>query len=382
MPVGVGYLAGVLPQGRIGIGWAAFRDLDAGPPATEPSLGLLEVHRRFDELATISGAGSKKRREDALGAMWARATERERRFLGRLVLGELRQGAQVGVMVEAVADATGIDGAKVRRAAMLAGDVTAVATAALLEGEGALARFELTLFAPVLPMLASPSDGVDAALERLGTAAFELKLDGARVQVHKAGDLVRVYSRKLHEVTDRVPEIVEAVRAMPADELILDGEAIALMDDGRPHAFQTTMRRFGRKSNVAAMRKKLPLSHVYFDALYLDGEPLIDRPTRERIERLDATVGEAHRVRRMITDDADEAERFFDEVVGVGHEGLMAKSLDDPYEAGRRGSSWLKLKPAHTLDLVRSRSSRARAAARAGSATCTSPPAIRGTAPS
>ncbi|MCB9593300.1 MAG: ATP-dependent DNA ligase [Sandaracinaceae bacterium] len=350
--VGVGYLSGVLPQGRIGIGWAAFRDLDAGPASLEPQLGLLETHRRFDELASISGAGSKRRREDALGALWARATEAERRFLARLVLGELRQGAQVGVMVEAVADATGIDGALVRRAAMLAGDVAAVATAAILEGPEALARFELTLFSPILPMLASPADGVDAALERLGTAAFELKLDGARVQVHKAGDLVRVYSRKLHEVTDRVPEIVEAVRAMPADELILDGEAIALQPDGRPHAFQTTMRRFGRTSNVAAMRKKLPLSHIYFDLLHLDGAALIDRPAMERLEALDALVGDAHRVTRIVTDDADAAARFFDEVVGVGHEGLMAKSLDDPYEAGRRGFSWLKLKPAHTLDLV------------------------------
>lgn len=350
--IGVGYLAGELPQGRIGIGWATVRDLDAGPAALEASLPLLEAHRRLDELAATGGAGSKRLREERLGALFARATEAERAFLARLVLGELRQGAQVAVMLEAVADATGIDGAKVRRAAMLAGDVPAVATAALLEGEAALARFELTLFSPILPMLASPAEGVDAALEHLGTAAFELKLDGARVQVHKAQDVVRVYSRNLHDVTDRVPEIVEAVRAMPARELILDGEAIALREDGRPHAFQTTMRRFGRRSDVAAMREKLPLSHLYFDLLYLDGTPWIDRPARERMEALDAVIGAPHRVTRMITDDADAAVRFFDEVVGVGHEGLMAKSLAEPYEAGRRGAAWLKLKPAHTLDLV------------------------------
>jgi len=352
VPIGVAYLSGVLPQGRVGLGWAIFRDLEPGLPPAEPRLDLRAVHRAFDDIAAIAGKGSKRRREEALGALMAQATEPERRFLGRLVLGELRQGAKVSTMVEAVAEATGIDADAVRRAAMLAGDVVAVATACLLEGERSLSRFELTLFSPILPMLASPTDDVDAALERLGTAAFELKLDGARVQVHKADDVVRVYTRRLHEVTDRVPEIVEAVRAMPARELILDGEAIALRADGRPHPFQTTMRRFGRKSDVARMRTKLPLSHLYFDLLFLDGEAWIDRAARERIEALDAVVGEAHAVKRIVTDDADAAVDFFDEVVGVGHEGLMAKSLDDPYAAGRRGSSWLKLKPAHTLDLV------------------------------
>lgn len=352
VPIGVSYLSGVLPQGRIGLGWAIFRDLDAGPPPSDPQLDLLETHRRFDELAAISGKGSKKRREAALGQLMSRATHDERKFLRELVLGGLRQGAQVGVMVEAVSDATGIDAKLVRRAAMLAGDVSEVATAALLEGASALSRFELTLFSPVLPMLASPADDIDAALERLGTAAFELKLDGARVQVHKAGDEVKVYSRRLHEVTGRVPEIVEAVRAMPADQLILDGEAIALRPDGRPHPFQTTMRRFGRKQNVAQMRERLPLSHLYFDLLYLDGEAWIDRPARERIEALDPVVGPDHAVRRIVTDNPEQALALYDDVVGVGHEGLMAKSLDDPYAAGRRGFSWLKLKPAHTLDLV------------------------------
>lgn len=352
VPIGVAYLSGVLPQGRIGLGWAIFRDLEPGSPAPEPRLELLGVHRTFDDIAAIAGAGSKRRREEALGALLAQATEEERRFLARLVLGELRQGAKVSTMVEAVAEATGIDAAAVRRAAMLAGDVVQVATACLLEGEPALSRFELTLFSPILPMLASPADNIDAALARLGTAAFELKLDGARVQVHKADDVVRVYTRRLHEVTDRVPEIVEAVRAMPARELILDGEAIALRADGGPHPFQITMRRFGRKSDVARMRQKLPLSHLYFDLLYLDGEAWIDRAARDRIEALDEVVGAAHAVRRIVTDDADAAVDFFDEVVGVGHEGLMAKSLDDPYAAGRRGFSWLKLKPAHTLDLV------------------------------
>jgi DNA ligase-1 len=350
--VGVSYLSGVLPQGRIGVGGATFRDLAPGAPAAEPTLSLLEVHRRFDAIAALSGAGSNRRRKDALGAMFARATAEERELLTRLVLGELRQGALVGVMVEAVAEATGIDAAKVRRAAMLAGSAPEVATAALREGEAGLARFELTLFRPVLPMLASPADDVDAALARLGEAAFELKLDGARVQVHKAGDEVRVYSRRLHEVTARVPEIVEAARGFAADELILDGEAIALREDGAPCSFQTTMRRFGRKQNVAAMRRKLPLSHLYFDALYRDGESLIDRPARERIEALDDGVDPPHRIRRIVTADPREALAFFEDSLTAGHEGLMAKSLDAGYEAGSRGFSWLKLKPSHTLDLV------------------------------
>ncbi|MGE0788708.1 MAG: ATP-dependent DNA ligase [Sandaracinaceae bacterium] len=350
--IGVSYLSGILPQGRIGLGWATLRALDPGPAPASGSIALTELHARIDELAAIAGAGSNRRRLDALGAIYARITDEQREFLSRLVLGELRQGALLGVMVEAVSEATGLDAGAVRRAAMLAGALHDVATAALLEGAAGLERFQLRLFAPVLPMLASPSDGVEAALERLGEAAFELKLDGARVQVHKAADDVRVYSRRLHEVTDRVPEIVEVVRKLPVRELILDGEAIAMRRDGTPHAFQTTMRRFGRSKGIDAARASLPLSHVYFDLLLLDGETWLDRAGRERAEQLDALLPEAHRAERIITSDVEVAEDFFAQVVARGHEGLMAKSLSEPYAAGSRGFSWLKLKPSHTLDLV------------------------------
>ncbi len=350
--IGVSYIAGVLPQGRIGLGWAIFRDLDAGAPASTPSLTLREVHQAFDDIASMSGAGSAARRKERLGALFARATHEERELIARLVLGELRQGALVGLMVEAVAEATEIDAAQVRRAAMLAGSAVDVAAAALKEGERGLSRFELTRFAPVLPMLASPSDDVDSALERLGEAAFELKLDGARVQVHRRGDDVRVYSRSLHDVTSRVPEIVESVRAMPARELILDGEAIALREDGSPQPFQTTMRRFGRKLDVERMREELPLTSLYFDVLYVDGQPLIDAPARARIEALGEAVTSEHRVPRIVSADPAIAAAFFEDAIRRGHEGLMAKSLDAGYEAGSRGFSWLKLKPAHTLDLV------------------------------
>ena len=352
VPIAVSYLSGALAQGRIGLGWAIFRDLEPGLAPTEGALELFEVHRRFDEIAAISGAGSARRRRDALGALMARATEAERAFLMLLVIGELRQGALDGVMTEAIAAATGIDAGKVRRAAMLAGSMTEVATAALLEGEEGLARFALTLFSPLLPMLASPAEDVEDALERLGEAAFELKLDGARVQVHKSGDEVRAYSRGLHEVTRRVPEIVEAVRAFPARSLILDGEAIALRPDGVPHPFQTTMRRFGRDKKITEMRAQLPLSHLYFDVLLLDDEVLLDRAARDRMEALDSRVPAAHRIARLVTADAGEARALFEDAVGRGHEGLMAKSLGETYAAGSRGASWLKLKPVHTLDLV------------------------------
>ena len=350
--VGVSYVAGVLPQGRIGLGWAALRDLEAGPAAIAPSLTLLDVHRALDEVRAARGGGSAARRKAILGALFARATHEERELIARLVLGELRQGALVAVLIEAVAEATRVDPAKVRRAAMLAGSAAEVAAAALREGEAGLERFSLTLFAPVLPMLASPSESVEEALERLGEAAFELKLDGARVQLHKRGEDVRVYSRRLHDVTARVPELVTAARAMPANELILDGEAIALRADGAPHPFQTTMRRFGRKLDATRMRAELPLTSLYFDALFLDGEPLIDREARARMAALDAAVPAAQRVPRIVTAEADEAETYFAEAITRGHEGMMAKSLESGYEAGRRGFSWLKLKPAHTLDLV------------------------------
>ncbi|MGF1468693.1 MAG: ATP-dependent DNA ligase [Sandaracinaceae bacterium] len=350
--LGVSYLVGVLPQGRIGLGYATFRDLDLPSPPGEPTLTLREVDGTFGAIAEDSGSGSAGRKRERLGRLLARATEEERAFLIPLVVGELRQGALEGVMVEAAAEASSVEASAVRRAAMLAGDLPGVAAAALAEGRAGLARFQLELFRPVLPMLASPADDVEGALARLGEAAFELKMDGARVQVHKAGDEVRVYSRRLHEVTARVPEIVEAARALPARELILDGETIALRADGSPHPFQTTMRRFGRRKDVAAMRSTLPLSTFFFDVLRADGVVVLDAPLTERLAILDELLPEAQQVPRVVTDDLAEAARAFELALDRGHEGAMAKALDAPYEAGSRGFSWLKLKSAHTLDLV------------------------------
>ena len=351
-PVAVGLLSGLPRQGRIGIGHASLRLARAEPAAAEPGLTLAEVDAAFDRLLAVGGKGAAAERLRLLKELFGRASEAEQDFLLRLLVGELRQGALEGVLVEAVAKAAGLPAADVRRAAMLAGDLGVVAEAALGAGAAGLARFAVQLFRPVQPMLAQPAEDAGDALARLGEAAFEWKLDGARVQVHKRGDQVRVFTRKLNEVTAAVPEIVEVVRALPAPELILDGEAIALREGGRPQPFQVTMRRFGRKLDVEAMRAALPLRCFFFDALALAGESLIDRPGRERVAALEAALPGELRVPRIVTSRLEVAAKFVEGALERGHEGAMAKALDAPYEAGRRGAGWLKVKQAQTLDLV------------------------------
>jgi DNA ligase-1 len=233
---------------------------------------------------------------------------------------------------------------------MLCGNLGDVACAALFEGVSALSRYAIQLFRPVEPMLASPAESVAEAVMAFGQAAFELKLDGARIQVHKQGDEVRVFTRNLNDVTARVPEVVAAVRASKAGTLVLDGEAIALRPDGRPHPFQVTMRRFGRKLEVDALREALPLSSFFFDCLLYEGEPLVDRGARERREILEKALDCV--TPALITAEPEKARAFQQDTLARGHEGIMAKALDAPYESGRRGAGWLKVKPAHTLDLV------------------------------
>ncbi|MFL6195524.1 MAG: ATP-dependent DNA ligase [Thermoanaerobaculia bacterium] len=349
--IAVAFLSGHLRQGRIGLGGAAVRNARPGMAAEEPSLTLEEVDAAFERIGVTSGAGSTAERSRLLSGLLGRATGEEQDFLIRLIYGELRQGALAGLMADALASAASVPADEVRRALMLAGELPSVARAVLTEGRPGLARFHLQLFRPLQPMLAQPAEDVSEAIERLGEAALELKLDGARVQVHKADGEVRVYSRRGNEVTPAVPELVEAVQALPARQLLLDGEVIALRADGLPHPFQVTMRRFGRKLDVARLRGELPLTPFFFDVLHLDGDDLIDRPAGERFAALaEATPGLT--VPRLVTADAEEADAFFEEALSRGHEGIMAKAIDAPYEAGRRGSSWLKIKPAHTLDLV------------------------------
>ena len=347
----VSWLSGELPQRQIGVGWAALRSLP--PAAAEASLSVLQVDAAFSEIGQVAGKGSQARRSELVSGLFAAATEPEQTFLRRLLGGELRQGALLGVMADAVAKAADVAAPVVRRAAMLGGDLPAVAAAALTGGEAALDQFTLKVGQPVGPMLAQTATGVGEALERLGgTAVFEAKLDGARVQIHRAADAVSIYTRSLDDVTERLPEVVEATLALPVTDLIADAEAIALRSDGRPHRFQVTASRFGRSVDIAKARASQPLSVFVFDLLHLDGEDLLNRPTSERAAALDAIVPKAHRVDRLITDDADAAQRFLDVTLDAGHEGVMAKSLTAPYEAGRRGAGWLKVKPVHTLDLV------------------------------
>ena len=348
----VNYLAGTLPQGRIGLGPAIVRDLMNEPVAGEPSLSLRDVNSAFDAIAGISGKGAQQRRRDTLGSLFARATAGERDFLVRLVLGEIRQGALEGVLVEGIADAAGIPADEIRRSVMLASDPAPVAHAALVEGRNALSRFRLEPMSPVRPMLAQPADGIDDAMTTLGEAALEYRLDGARVQIHRVDNDVRVFSRRLHDVTASLPDVVEAVLAQPVSRFIADGEVIALREDGRPHPFQVTMRRFGRKSNVEGLRESLPLDVFLFDCPHRDGDDLIDRPFSERCAQLDDATLESVRIPRIVTDSTEAAADFLTAAFGQGHEGVMAKSLSSVYAAGNRGADWLKIKQAHSLDLV------------------------------
>ncbi len=350
----VSWLSGVMPQGRIGVGYSTVFKAAETPAAEASSLSMGEVDASLTAIAGTSGPGSKKAKEEAVRGLLAAATEVEQRFLRGLLTGELRQGALAGIMADGIAAATAIDAAVVRRAAMLSGDLAKVAVAAYEGGEAALAEFAVTLFQPLQPMLAHTAEDASEALARLGEAAFEVKLDGARVQAHKDGDVVRVFTRRLKEVTRAVPEVVEVVGALDCDDVILDGEVMALKPDGTPHPFQTTMRRFGRKleQRVASLRDELPLTPFFFDVLRLDGRELIDAPMTERYAAMEAVVPAAHLAGRIVTADAEEASAFVAQAIADGHEGVMAKQLDAPYEAGSRGFAWLKIKPAHTLDLV------------------------------
>ncbi len=343
---GVAFLSGELPQRQIGAGPAVLRDLP--PPAAQAELTVGDVDAAFDAVAAVGGAGAQARRRALLAELLGRATATEQEFLVRLLLGGLRQGALAGVMADAVARAAGVPLAAVRRALTLRGDLAAVADAVLTGGPDALAAFRLAVGTPLAPMLAGTAPDVAAALERAGPAAVEHKLDGARIQVHRHGADVRVFTRSLDDVTTRVPELVEAALALPARAVVLDGEAIALRDDGRPHPFQVTASRFGSHAAPGALR----LTPALFDVLHLDGEDLLDRPGAERAAALEALVPAEQRVARVAVEDRAGGEAVLADALARGHEGVVVKALDAPYAAGRRGAGWLKVKLAHTLDLV------------------------------
>ena len=353
VPIAIGFLIGWPRQGKIGIGWSTISTARENSASAAPTLELLDVDTAFSALTKVRGKNSATERARLLGELFSRATIEEQNFLGALLVGEVRQGALEGVMIEAVAKASGMPSDKVRRAAMMAGDLGTVAQAALGEDrDAALSKYQLEVFRPVQPMLADSASDIPEAFGEGGTFAVEWKLDGARIQVHKQGDRVAVYTRSLNEVTNAVPEVVSAARALPGSDLILDGEVIALAADGRPLSFQDTMRRFGRRINVEKLRDELPLTPFFFDVLLHDAESMIDHPLSQRLERLDNIASSGLRVPRIVTADVEEAQRFQADALGRGHEGVMVKLLSAPYAAGRRGSAWIKVKTARTLDLV------------------------------
>ena len=341
----VGMLAGAVRQGRIGVGWASLFSLEV-PAAAAASLSVSAVDAALTALGHTSGAGSAQRRRDALTALMAAATADEQDFLRRLLVGELRQGALEALLADAVAAAADVPAATVRRALMLSGELGATATAAMTGGAPALEAFRLAVLRPVRPMLASPAESLEDALGELGRCSVEHKLDGARIQVHRTGQDVRVFTRTLNEITSRVPELVSLVRGLPCTSIVLDGETLALNDDGRPRPFQETMSRFGAQSE-----RELLLHPYFFDCLHLDGADLIDEPLAQRLAALD-TVAAGYRIPGAVTASIDRARAVLDDALAAGHEGVMVKAAESAYAAGRRGRAWQKVKPVHTLDLV------------------------------
>lgn len=346
------YLAGSVRQPKLFVGYAQLPRLRDLTGAETSSLTLRALDELLQSIADVRGAGSSARRMELLNSLWSSATAQEQRFVAGLLLGELRQGALESLVLDAAASAAEVTPALLRRAFMLSGNLAEVVQLAFESGEAALTGVSLELFRPVLPMLAEPCSDVASALTQLPAAAFEYKLDGARVQVHRKGGDVRVYTRTGNDVTAAVPEVVELALTLDEQELVLDGEVIALRPDGKPYPFQETMRRFGRKLDVEKLRESLPLTVFFFDCMYVAGRSLLDNPTTERIAILEAAVPQHARMPRLVTNDKAAAESFAAAALAAGHEGVMAKACDAPYAAGKRGANWLKIKRAHTLDLV------------------------------
>ncbi|HEX3931584.1 MAG TPA: ATP-dependent DNA ligase [Nocardioides sp.] len=348
LPVVTAYVGGAIRQRRTGVGWRGLSTLPE--PAAEASVSVLEVDESLGRLAGLAGAGSQELRASGVSDLFARLTAEEQRWLRGVMTGNIRQGALDALVQEAIASASGAKLAAVRRAAMLAGGTVPIVVAAMTGGEDALAEVGLELGRPILPMLASTATDVGAAIAKAGggpgtPVAVDTKLDGIRIQVHKHGDHVVIATRSLDDITDRLPEVVDLVRALPAHDLVLDGEAIALDAHGRPRPFQETASRTAMGAGVA-------VTPYFFDVLHVDGRDLLDVDGHQRLAVLDDRVPDAHRVARLVTDDPVAAEAFARDALAQGHEGVIVKDLSIGYAAGRRGSGWVKVKPVHTLDLV------------------------------
>ena len=349
----VTYLSGTLRQRRTGIGWAMYQH--APEAASRPTLTVRDVDTAFERIGALAGPGSRDARRRTLDDLLGRATEAEQAFLWRLVTEELRQGALDGVMQDAIAEAFAVPARLVRRASMLLGSTAAAAELAW-SGVAALEGAGLVVGVPLRPMLAASAPELGAALATAapggGEVVVDRKLDGIRIQAHRAGADIRLFTRSLDDVTERLPEVAEVVRSLPAERLVLDGEVIVLRPDGRPAPFQVTGSRTASRADVAALRQRAPVSTFFFDLLHRDGRDLLDDPLRVRTDELAAVVPEAHRVPALRTTRPEAAHGFFADTVAAGHEGVIVKALDSTYDAGRRGGAWVKVKPRHTLDLV------------------------------
>ena len=357
----VAFATGTTLQGRIGVGWATIRDIDP-PPASTATLTVADVGRAIDALALVGGSGSVARRRDLLHGLLALATVAEQQLIRSILGGELRQGALDGLMAAAVAKAAGVTVAEVQRGAMFTGSLPFAATVALTTGAAGLDAIELTPAQPIQPMLAAPASDVAAAIAATGLASVEWKLDGARIQAHRAGDSVRLFTRNLNEVTDRLGGVVDVVRSLPGGDLVLDGEVLGVDEDGAPRRFQDTMGDFGADAQTAQTAQTADggggrperghgLRAFFFDVLHA-GRPVIDEPLATRREILAAMVPETSRLPSIVTADVVEAQQFLDRALAAGHEGVMVKDIEAQYEAGRRGGAWRKVKPVYTFDLV------------------------------
>jgi DNA ligase 1 len=345
----VGYLTGEPRQGRVGVGWATVFGLDT-EPAPVATLEIGDVDRALDEILVTTGRGSSSGRQDLLRSLFDRATAAETEFLRRLLVGELRQGALAGLMVDAIARAASVPASLVRRAVMLSGALGQTAVLALTEGAAGLEGVGLEVGRGVLPMLAAAAPDVSTALADVGRASVEWKLDGARIQVHRVDGDVHIYTRNLNDVTARLPGVAAWARALPVRAVVLDGEAFGVDDDSRPRAFQDTMSSFGRDRDPAGGAAG-SLGAFFFDVLHVDGDDLIDRPLGERLEVVEAVAGD-RRVPGVVTESPDEAAAFLERALAAGHEGVVVKAVASTYDAGRRGGAWRKVKPVLTLDLV------------------------------
>jgi len=346
------YLSGELPQGRLGVGWAMLQEASKESSFHSNPVSLIDLDRYFDIIAEEKGPGSSRKKIQILTEVFSRSDEKEKEFLVKLIMGEIRQGALEGLVLEAVARASSLSADRLQRSFMFSGNIGEVARTAMEEGASGLSRFQPSLFHPISPMLASPVEREEEAIERLGEAGWEYKIDGARIQVHKDGEEIRIFTRHLKEVTESIPEVVDLAKKFPMDKAIFEGEAIALREDSKPLPFQTTMRRFGRVKNVDRMRGEIPLRPFFFDLLYLDGGSLLETSYQERSTQLSERLKPQYLIPRIITAEAKKVQDFLIQSLKAGHEGLMAKGLESPYVAGQRGFSWLKIKPAQTLDLV------------------------------